>query len=325
MSFVKGFFHGCSHLIFNGWSLGLVPPILTTYTLSIFIIFKMNTFVALAILLLVTLSQGQNNFCLRPDPATLKCLACDPAYQLDNQGNCALYTPIEGCQVYDSAPNGKCFLCSSSYILTNGRCLAMLPNCASTNNVNTCDQCNTGFALIRYSSCLSTDIGNCAKGSLPRTVNGVSFCEEYSEINCVIPSLDGKTCQVCRQGYQPLNGICFQMPSQPLACPNNQCQCQGYYYQNSCYTITLSNCLQSKDGIYCNLCADGYFISRGFCVKFIKPDDHNCNLLTLDGSRCSACNLNYVLDANFYCVRDFQLCGSVGCQNCSKWSNFVLF
>lgn len=135
----------------------------------------MNTFVALAILLLLSVSQGQNNFCLRPDPATLKCLACDPAYQLDNQGNCALYTPIEGCQVYDSN-TGKCFTCASSYLPNNGRCLAMLPNCQSTTNVNTCDKCNTGFALIRYSSCLSTDTQQCAKGSLPRTVNGVSYC-----------------------------------------------------------------------------------------------------------------------------------------------------
>ena len=120
-------------------------------------------------------------------------------------------------------------------------------------------------------------------------------------------------------------GICFQMSSQPLPCPNNQCQCQGYLYNSTCYAITLSNCLQSSDGIYCNLCSDGYFISRGFCVKFVKPDDHNCNLLTLDGSRCSACNLNYVLDSNFYCVKDFQLCAAQICTSCAQYSNFVLF
>ena len=52
----------------------------------------------------------------------------------------------------------------------------MLPNCASTTNVNTCDQCMPGFALVRFSSCLSTNIANCPVGSLPRTVNGISYC-----------------------------------------------------------------------------------------------------------------------------------------------------
>ena len=114
------------------------------------------------------------------------------------------------------------------------------------------------------------------------------------------------------------------MPNQPLQCQNNQCQCQGYYFNNNCYSIKLSNCLTSKDGIYCDLCADGYYISFGFCVKFVKPDDPNCNLLTLDGSRCSACNLNYVLDSNFYCVRDYQLCQGNSTCACT-FNNFVFY
>ena len=137
----------------------------------------MKFFVALAILLLLHLSTSQNNFCAQQDPATLRCLSCNTGFELDNLGNCGLYTPIQGCRVFNSDPTLGCFSCFSQYLLTNGRCLQKLTNCASTTNVNTCDQCNTGYALIRYSSCLSTDIANCSKGSLPRTVNGVSYCE----------------------------------------------------------------------------------------------------------------------------------------------------
>ena len=137
----------------------------------------MSKFVVLALLLLLNLVSSQSNLCIVQDPATLKCTQCDPAFQLDDQGNCKLYTPIEGCQVYNSAPSGGCFSCAPTYLLNNAVCLAMLTNCQSTTNVNTCDQCIPGYQLIRFSACLSTAINNCQPGSLPRTVNGVSYCE----------------------------------------------------------------------------------------------------------------------------------------------------
>ena len=44
----------------------------------------MNKFVVLAILLLATFAASQPNLCLLQDPATLRCQACNPAFQLDN-------------------------------------------------------------------------------------------------------------------------------------------------------------------------------------------------------------------------------------------------
>lgn len=131
-------------------------------------------------------------------------------------------------------------------------------------------------------------------------------------------SYPGQGCQICLPNYRTLNGICLMIGSN-LTCPGNNCQCQGYYYQNTCYAITVPNCLQSTDRIYCDLCADGYKIDRGICVKFVKDDDINCNVLTTDNTRCDGCNFNYVLDPNYICVRNF----SIPANNCL--GNFWLY
>ena len=108
-----------------------------------------------------------------------------------------------------------------------------------------------------------------------------------------------------------------------LPCPNRNCNCQTYYFNNNCYRIQLANCLKSSDGVYCDLCNNAYYSSNGVCVQFVKPDDINCNLLTLDGSRCAGCNQNYVLDSNFICVKNFQLCPTA-CSACT-YNGFNLY
>lgn len=60
----------------------------------------------------------------------------------------------------------------------------------------------------------------------------------------------------------------------------------------------------------------------GFCYQYTKSDDINCNLYTLDNGRCAACNLNYVLNSDFICVRDFHLC-TTPCTSCP--TNFNLY
>lgn len=276
----------------------------------------------LTICLLLHLALSQTSDCLSTQPGSLKCLVCSSNLQLDDQGNCKLYTPIEGCNVYNSATNGGCFTCAPSYLLSSGICLAMIQNCASTTNINTCDQCSTGFTLIRYSNCFSTDTANCPLGSLPRTVNGVTYCQQFFIINCNQASLNRAFCQNCSQGYTLINGICFSVQS-ALPCPSQNCNCQGYYFNNTCYKIQLVNCLVSGDGVYCDLCNNTYYSSNGFCVQFVKQDDINCNLLTLDSSRCAGCNQNYVLNSDFICVKNFQLCPTT-CTSCS-YNGFSLY
>lgn len=111
--------------------------------------------------------------------------------------------------------------------------------------------------------------------------------------------------------------------SSSTLCAGNSCLCSGFYLNGTCYNIMLANCLQSADKIYCDLCADLYYDFNGFCSTAIKASDPNCNALSADGSRCTGCNLNYLLNSDFICVTDFQLC-STACTQCPN-SNFQLY
>lgn len=183
----------------------------------------------------------------------------------------------------------------------------MISNCASTSNVNTCEQCAPGYTLVRYSSCYSTNTTNCPLGTLPRTVNGVSFCQVFNLLNCQTNAPDGLSCTTCSKGFTSINGVCFSVIS-TLPCPNNTCNCQGAYFAGNCYSTQLSNCLATTDNIYCTLCQDQYFLSNGACTRYIKNNDINCNVLAPDGITCAGCNLNYFLNSDFICTRNFQLC-----------------
>lgn len=136
----------------------------------------------LIVLAILTIIHAQNSTqytgCLLPVPGTLQCQICSSNLQLDDKGNCGLYTPIEGCSIYNSSTNGaQCSNCSAGYLLSQGICLNMIDNCAVTSNINTCDQCSAGYVLVLYSNCFSSNVANCPLGSVPRTVNGVPFCQ----------------------------------------------------------------------------------------------------------------------------------------------------
>lgn len=284
----------------------------------------MKIFVILTILaVFLRPSTSQLTGCLLSIPGTLQCQVCSSALQLDDLGNCKLYTPIQGCLVYNSTNNGAtCNNCTQGYLLSFGICLQMIPNCVATVDVNTCDQCASGFALIRHSNCFSTNVTNCAPGTLPRTVNGVSFCQQFDVLSCANLSTDGLSCATCSPGFTAINGRCFTVQN-TIPCPANSCNCQGYYFSNSCYNVQLSNCLQSSDNIYCDLCVDLFYSANGVCTRFIKTNDINCNVLTADGRTCAGCNLNYFLNENFICTKNFQLCPN-GCSSC-PWEGFSLF
>lgn len=84
----------------------------------------------LTILLIVTFAIAQQNGCILLVPGTLKCQVCSSSFQLDDLGNCRLYTPIEGCDIYNSALNGaECSTCSKRYVPYRGKCFQMIANC----------------------------------------------------------------------------------------------------------------------------------------------------------------------------------------------------
>ena len=275
------------------------------------------------LLLLYPTIHAQTPGCLLAVPGTLQCQVCSPGLQLDDQGNCRLYTPIEGCIVYNSSSTASsCVGCQSGFLLSGGICLQMIANCLNTSNVDTCDKCSPNFVLVRYSNCFSTNVTACPLGSLPRAVNSVSFCQRFNLLNCQTNSPDGTSCSVCNRGFTPINGVCFSVSSS-VPCPGNSCNCQGAYFGDNCYSTQLANCLQTVDNFHCELCQDLFYLSNGACLKYIKNNDINCNVLQPDGATCAGCNLNYFLNPDFICAKNFQLCPN-GCTAC-PWNGFYLF
>jgi len=129
------------------------------------------------------------------------CLVCISSLQLDTQGNCKLYPLISNCNIYNATSSTtQCSSCASGYLNGNGACLKMVANCISATNVNYCDHCAPGYVLVSYSNCFSTQVANCSAGSLPRTVNGVSYCQVYTIYNCITLSTAGNSCLSCSPG-----------------------------------------------------------------------------------------------------------------------------
>lgn len=95
------------------------------------ILFKMKEIVVLGLFLLAILAAGQTvqTGCLVQVPGSLKCQICSSNLQLDDQGHCGLYTPIEGCKIYNSTASGGCSQCSPTFLLQGTICVPMLANC----------------------------------------------------------------------------------------------------------------------------------------------------------------------------------------------------
>jgi len=75
--------------------------------------------VVIAILLFVVLTMGQLPNCQTTSVTNpLKCAQCNTGFQLDDQGQCKFYTPIEGCLIYNSTSSSSgCFTCLEQYLL----------------------------------------------------------------------------------------------------------------------------------------------------------------------------------------------------------------
>lgn len=279
-------------------------------------------FFVCVLLLAAAICQSSNGGCLVFVSGSLQCQICNGTLQLDDEGSCGLYPPIDNCNVYNAASGGAvCSRCADSYLLSNGICLRMVSNCKETDNVNSCDVCQDGYILVDGTACYSTAVDNCPPGSLPRKEDDIEFCQKYTIVSCGTLAPDGNSCLNCTAGYAAVNGVCFPTTS-VIPCPDKGCLCTGYYFQGSCYQIQLPNCLESADGVYCDLCGDLYQPSNGFCIRSIKFDDPNCNVLSTDGQRCTGCNLNYILSPDFVCHKNFQTCPPP-CSLCPL-ANFAL-
>ena len=101
----------------------------------------MNRNVVYLLVFLVVIVTSQTEYCLKQAPGSLKCEVCQINFSLNDEGECGLYTPIEGCSIYSSKNNGGCSSCKDRYIFNNGTCQLMIPHCAKADNVSTCTEC----------------------------------------------------------------------------------------------------------------------------------------------------------------------------------------
>lgn len=136
------------------------------------------------------------------------CDVCIEGFQLNSFGVCEPITQvIEGCLEYSLLFG--CEICKKGFALVK----AKLPNCQhivetpQTNIIgcgrykdpNTCQYCSLGFAMSEY---------GCLPGSMPHcfAADFRSRClvnnRALESRDCLIPTLDGNACEVCRPGFQ---------------------------------------------------------------------------------------------------------------------------
>lgn len=171
--------------------------------------------------------------------ATNVCSQCYTGYTLNATSSTCSYTGcLYPCGTCDS--NGKCLTCLTPFSQTpydNGTCFTCsIANCVqcSSNSLNTCTQCNTGYIP---NSSNTTCTWACSSPKCTACANGPNSCTS------------------CVSGYVANGGVCSQCNNAPIctSCqPGNLSAClkcaTGYY------TNTSSNTCQVCPGTNCAAC-----------------------------------------------------------------------
>lgn len=222
--------------------------------------------------LLITCAVAQTCFKCKPQACSSKgCTDCDDGFMLNSQGFCGLYTPIEGCRVYNAADSSQCAQCTADRQLISARCYLKPDNCAIVDQFRQCLACNSGFQLFK-GKCYSNQIQNCPMGSLPgylpdSPIPGAVLCQPLRAQNCPQTSSDiNKICLNCDPGYTLLNGRCLNIISN-ISCPSNSCTCtNGFIFNQACYKIQIDKCTILRDPVYCQACQLGFVAIDGICL-----------------------------------------------------------
>lgn len=221
---------------------------------------------------------------------------------LSSQGLCGIFTPIEGCRIYDASFTNKCQQCLDDRMLIDSRCYLKPENCELSDKNRQCLTCKAGFTLVR-GKCYTQQIQNCPKGSLP--ISG--YCQPLRAQNCQRVFGDDKICDACDPGYSLINGRCLRVTGS-APCANNRCSCNGgFIFEQNCYQIRIDKCTINRDAIYCAACERGFVAIDGICLEPVKQDDINCNVKAPRSDYCTGCNQDYFLNIDAFCYRNFNI------------------
>ena len=249
------------------------------------------------------------------------------------------------CSIYNSNLS-ICLKCEENYILLNGECVCYDRNCkiCSSSLYGACTECHIGYALsadntcrCKINHCLLCDdnICNvCENGYILSKFNtSCEYNKEYDnglycyEKNCDIcmNKLKG-ACLKCKDGYNLVNGSCFENPS------------LGYYFESKMlcpdnYISVGEGCNKVCLGAQCNISEQPLYASCGseciHCIQGILYDSLNCNMSNYCyDEKCTKCRGNEIgmcdrceIGYRLIYGRCIEKCKDPNCLNCDYSSN----
>ena len=258
------------------------------------------------------------NFCVKCDDASNKCLECkyDILKPDENNGGCVGAQVCAIGENYCQTCNVQSTLCQSCdsgyYADLNGGC-ANTENCEISYR-GVCLKCSDDFYLVGSNLKVCKykyldDLKNC------KSVNYESgFCEECEE-GFFLNSIDKKcintancaessfgVCKKCDNGYylDKTNDVCNTQTENFLNCietiDGNKCfTCEdGYYLAEKEGKCTYTNyCLKVGNSSLCEECENGYYVSGD---KYSCTTEQNCYYGNKDNGKCTYCGDGFYLD-----------------------------
>ena len=196
------------------------------------------------------------------------CVECKNGYYINQTDHICYDNKIEGDFYKCSFTLGNvCVRCSDNYYLgsLDNKCTSF-KGCSISENVERCIICDEYY-------CLDKKTGKCEK-------NNEVFSEEKKiYYRCNMTNNEGNECEVCLDGFEIRNGLCYDdvhctkkdENGKCLECQNNE---EGYYCLNpdfGCVEIFFENCLECNDYLdfdLCHQCFDGYELDENnFCEE----------------------------------------------------------
>jgi len=252
--------------------------------------------------------------CKRTDETGLRCVECKKNYFLNVKNNlCVLniyMDKFKNCAKSD--PTGEfCEVCEDPYYLgsQDNLCTSTIACAYSENGI--CKRCQHSFCLTGKNVCIPND----------KYENESSIyykCQQTNSINT--------ECIFCEDGYDLVNGKCFDTPN----CKNRplgKCvKCKKNYCLNrmiGCTKTNVDHCERCDDDNLekCTACEEGYRLdeTQNSCVK-CKEGCATCS----DDNNCGACENGYFakkLETKFG-TYDAE-CGKCvdGCKECDDETN----
>ena len=174
---------------------------------------------------------------------------CGADEYIDETGEACATCP-EGCTRCDSAT--ACTECVFGHQLDGGLCglIACYDHCDLCESETVCSSCAAGYKLDDDGM---TCVLDCAAGTFPGAVE----CEPC--LGGCAECVNGLTCDVCGDGYSPLDGVCDQI------CSETQFK-QGYFCSDC-----QSPCYSCSDETTCTSCIlDLVLQEESSCKKFCR-------------------------------------------------------